>query len=98
MSGGHFDYVQHKVGDVYEEVQQMAKDKGVYSIEWADSSWEYGDRVLQPFQADTVKRLARASEVLLAASKMIQRIDWFLSGDDGEESFNRRWVEEGLDV
>lgn len=45
----------------------------------------------------TVKRYAEASVILEKAAKMLQRIDWYESGDDGEASFNERWVEDGID-
>ena len=39
-------------------------------------------------------RFKIASHALKKAATMAQRIDWLVSGDDGEESFLRRWSEE----
>jgi len=33
-------------------------------------------------------------DILEIAEAMVQRVDWLLSGDDGEESFRSRWAEE----
>lgn len=46
----------------------------------------------------TIARLEEASKTLEKAAKMLQRIDWFVSCDDGEESFNARWEEDGIDA
>ena len=35
-----------------------------------------------------------AIKTLRNAQKMAHRIDWLLSGDDGEETFLKRWKEE----
>jgi len=96
MSGGHFDYIQHRVGDAYEEVKQIVKDKGIRGEEYQGDG-VYKD-TFTPLSAQTVQRMSRAKYILFAASKMLQRIDWFLSDDDGEDCFNRRWEEEGLDI
>ncbi len=45
---------------------------------------------------ETLARFKEASETIERAGKMLQRVDRFISCDDGEESFNRRWVEDGL--
>lgn len=43
---------------------------------------------------ETVAEFRRAVTVLKRASIYIQRIDWLLSGDDGEETFHKRLKEE----
>jgi len=40
---------------------------------------------------ETILRLEETVNILGLAALMLQRVDWFMSGDDGEESFNRRW-------
>ena len=49
-----------------------------------------------PYTGETVERLILTSQALEKVAKMLQRVDWLISGDDDEESFNRRWIEEGL--
>lgn len=39
-------------------------------------------------------RMVEAIKVLREAYVMAQRVDWLLSGDDGNESFIRRWDED----
>ena len=42
------------------------------------------------------EKFKKASHYLKKASAMVQRIDWYLSGDDGGLNFLHRWEEEGL--
>ncbi len=46
----------------------------------------------------TLARINECAETLEKAGKMLQRVDYFVAGDDGEESFNRRWKEDELDI
>ena len=43
---------------------------------------------------DIRQRFREAAYNLRRASEMAQRVDWFLSGDDGEDSFRERWHKE----
>ena len=45
----------------------------------------------------TIERIKECAKTLERAGKMLQRVDWFVSCDDGEESFNKRWDEELAD-
>ena len=45
---------------------------------------------------ETLEKMKAAANTLETASAMLQRVDWFISCDDGEESFNKRWDEENL--
>lgn len=46
------------------------------------------------FQEDSIEKFKEASRCLERAAIMVNRIDWFLSGDDSEKSFNNRWEKE----
>ena len=45
----------------------------------------------QGFNGAVIDRLEYASSILVLASAMVQRIDWLLCMDDGEETFLQRW-------
>jgi hypothetical protein len=47
---------------------------------------EYPDDILAKFK--------EAHQMCLKTGTMVQRIDWLVSGDDGEETFRERWKEE----
>ena len=48
----------------------------------------------EDFTPETLEKFKQAAFTLRAAAIMLQRVDWFLSGDDGEDSFNKRWDED----
>ncbi|NBQ13098.1 MAG: hypothetical protein EBU31_00445 [Proteobacteria bacterium] len=45
-------------------------------------------------RADVQARFRIAADTLRRAAKMLQRVDWLICCDDGEDSFMRRWDEE----
>ena len=105
MSGGHWDYIQYRFTDVSEDIEKLIKKNGQPKTEedlkeesWHDTNWyekypeelnhcKYDDEVLVQFK--------KASDAVKIAQVYIQRMDWLLSGDDGEESFLRR-IDEDL--
>lgn len=48
----------------------------------------------QDYEPETIEEFRKAIKVLREAAVYAQRIDWFLSGDDGEETFHKRLKEE----
>lgn len=46
------------------------------------------------FDEDEVKIFKQAIQAIEKAQVYLQRIDWFLSGDDGDDSFKKRLAEE----
>lgn len=75
MSGGHFDYRQHHIIDLISGIEEAIKRN--VTDEWA-------------FTAATLDEFRRAVMTLRAALVYTNRIDWLLSGDDGEDSFHER--------
>jgi len=91
MSGGHFYYKQFQFIDVADEIDNLIKNND--STETDD----YGDPVSYEIPDDIIERMKEASHTIKQASEMLQRVDWYISGDDGEESFRRRWKKEVRD-
>ncbi|MGE4340542.1 MAG: hypothetical protein AB7E55_32020 [Pigmentiphaga sp.] len=58
--------------------------------EWVKGGWEIG----RHFPPDIIARLREAVVTLRRAGVMARRIDYLLSGDDGQDSFLRRLAEE----
>lgn len=46
------------------------------------------------YPPDIIARFSEAARTLRMAAKMARRIDWLVSGDDGEDAFRERWNEE----
>jgi hypothetical protein len=86
MSGGYFDYVQHRIDEAADKV-----DSYIRRCE-SDYRDKYGYK--PEYSADTLARFRECERTLRRAAAMLQRVDWLVSGEDGEDSFHRRWAEE----
>ena len=78
MSGGHFDYQQSRIMDIYISIEAYISDN------------KYNNN----YNEETIKELKKAVDVLKVGYIYAHRIDWLLSGDDGEEAFHKRLKEE----
>jgi hypothetical protein len=84
MSGGTFDYVQHRM------------DQTIGDIE--DIIFYYNDKTLdiwgqtngRGYTEETIQEFKLAVWYLKQAMVYTQRLDWLLAGDDGEETFHQR--------
>ena len=94
MSGGHFDYNQYRIGYIAESIEsiveknRMPVDKKDRLDSWDDREfyYDYPDEIIEKFKEGV--------KILKQAEIYAQRIDWLLSGDDGEESFLKRLEED----
>ena len=96
MSGGAFDYKQHHIRDIYEEIQselskqgkEKAKEEMWNMMEYYEKYPE--ERFNTVHRADVQKIMKEGVMALKIAEVYAQRIDWYLSGDDGEDSLAER--------
>jgi hypothetical protein len=104
MSGGHFEYQQHRINDIIESIQEQIDRSGREKTkeelrEWGGYDPEYyekypDEKYYHEYPADVINEFKIGVEKLKEAYIYAQRIDWLLSGDDGEESFLERLKEE----
>lgn len=90
MSGGHFDYGQSRMEwEIAQPLfQVIAKNKK--RPDWIDEdAWER-DYKGQMWSDETIAEFKKGLDALRLAYIYAQRIDWLLSGDDGEETFHKR--------
>lgn len=96
MSGGHFDYKQYQIDQIIEGIEEhlelMGKERedvdNPYRREYYS---EYPEARIYPVESEEVQeRMRHAIRALKIAKIYAQRVDWYLSGDDGEESFLER--------
>jgi hypothetical protein len=105
MSGGHWDYLQYRLTDVAEDIDKLIKQNGQPKTDeelkedrWRDDEWydkypedkfhyKYSDEVIEQFKVSSI--------MIKKAQIYMQRMDWLLSGDDGDESFLTR-IDEDL--
>ena len=105
MSGGRFEYKQYEIGNiadyVHNEICKSGKPKPEHEIKdtkrWSGDDWyEKYPEDLNHYQYpdEVIEELKKGYWILRQASIYAQRIDWLLSGDDGDESFIRRLNDE----
>jgi hypothetical protein len=93
MSGGAFDYNQYKIGQIADHVDQVIRQNGKkkdYKVDEWESEYYY------EYPPEVIEKFKEGYDILRKAEIYAQRIDWLLSGDDGEESFLSR-LKEDLD-
>lgn len=104
MSGGAFNYDQYKIGYMVDQIEEIVVKNGVEKTPeelknegWRDPDWykKYPEDLFHyKYPDEVIEKMKEGIEVLKRAQIYAQRIDWLLSGDDGEESFLRRLEEE----
>jgi len=105
MSGGHWEYIQYRLTDVAEDIDKLIEKNGKLKSEeelkensWHDDDWynKYPeDRYYYEYSQEAIEQFKAALMMIKIAQIYMQRMDWLLSGDDGEESFLRR-IDEDL--
>ena len=100
MSGGYFDYDQYRLGymanDVEQELINQGKQKPTDEL-WGDDEYyeEYPeDKYFKTYPKIIQKKLKEAINTIRIAEIYAQRVDWYLSGDDGDEAFIERLAED----
>lgn len=88
MSGGHFDYGQYRIDQIAEDIAQIIRNNKNEELD------EWGSRRGYFFPDEVVEEFKKAVKILDTAYVYVQRIDYLLSGDDGEDSFHFRLKEE----
>lgn len=84
MSGGYFDYAQHCMEDIATEIEEIINKNNNTEKDM------FGCRYSPPI----IERFEEAAHTMRRAQEMAQRVDYLMSGDDGEETFMSRWDKE----
>ena len=101
MSGGTFDYNQRRIryiaDDIEQEISKSGKPKTPRELKeedgWRDKEHyeKYPEDLNHHKLRDEIlEEFKNAYEILRKAEIYAQRIDWYLAGDDGEDSFLER--------
>ena len=100
MSGGHWDYIQYRFTDVAKDIENLIEKNGQPKTEeelkeetWHGSDWyeKYPeDKSHYKYPEEVIEEFKKGAEIIKLAQIYMQRMDWLLSGDDGEESFIER--------
>ena len=84
MSGGYFDHQQYNIERIAEEVEQLI------IINDSTEKDEWGEDKGYHYTRETIEEFKIGLEYLRKAAIYAQRIDWLVSGDDGEDTFHDR--------
>lgn len=88
MSGGHFNYQQYRLRDIASEIEELiARNNDESKDEFSDTRGNFYD-------SHTIEKFRDAIKFLKIAEVYAQRIDWLVSGDDGEDTFHERLKED----
>jgi hypothetical protein len=74
MSDGAFNYNDYHIMGIADQIEEIIRNN--------EDNPEYGEL--------TIQRYREAVKLLREASVYVHRIDWLLSGDDGEDTFHKR--------
>jgi hypothetical protein len=84
MSGGAFDYDQYRLGYIADTIEDRIKKNNEKPEYW------WGDWNGQVYPDEVIEEYKKAIAYLKIALCYAQRVDWILSGDDGNDSFMER--------
>ena len=88
MSGGTFDYQQYLMAQIADGIREDILRNDDSTVD------EYGQVRGNHFSEETLAEFIKGEMLLRKALVYVNRIDYLLAGDDGEESFHRRLKEE----
>jgi hypothetical protein len=96
MSGGEFDYKQHVLLDIADRIEREIERNGRDKTDDEMDSWDKRNGYTQwyKYPDEVIDKFKIAIKLLNEARVYAHRIDWLLSGDDGEETFLERLNED----
>ena len=88
MSGGYFNYDQYRIRQISDSVDDL--------IEKNDSQdlGDYGCKIGKNYAPEVIEKFRKGLAYLRIAEVYAQRIDWLVSGDDGEDAFMQRLADD----
>lgn len=104
MSGGRFEYIQYRLSDVVDEIENEIEINGkpktkeeLRKESWRSNEWyeKYPEDLNHyEYPEEIIQEFKKGIEIIKKAQIYIHRIDRLLSGDDGEDSFIKKLKED----
>lgn len=100
MSGGTFDYKQYSLREIWQSIQLRLRRQGKERpasdlIYGADHYKEYPhEKYYESYSKDVQAVFQEGIQALKIAKIYAHRIDWFLAGDDDEDSLIEQLAED----
>lgn len=109
MSGGHFDYKDYIIDEIADSIERTIEKNGkTLTFDqldyWDKEQYSYSEELYNKaenkpthieYSPESIKIFKEAVIILRKASIYAHRIDWLLSGDDGEDDL-AKCLEEDL--
>lgn len=92
MSGGHFDYVQHRFNDVKESIEELIKNNDNKELN------EWGAPFGRNYPADVINTFQKTASLLEIIGILVNAIDYLVCDDYGVETFKERCTKELTDL
>ena len=86
MSGGHFDYKCFNISQFADELQHEIDINNSTELD------EYGETIGRNYSKDTLSLLIASQKLIEYAGKLAHEVEWLLSGDHGEASFEKLYT------
>lgn len=98
MSGGGFDYKQYQIRYIIDELEDIIERNGKEKPKDDLEPWDYdidGNvyedcKYYHMYPENVINEFKKAVKILKTAYVYTERIDYLISGDDGEDDFFRR--------
>jgi hypothetical protein len=84
MSGGYFNYDQYRIQYIADMIEQFILNNDSEELD------PYKYPIGRHYSKETITEFEVGLKHLRKAIIYAQRIDWLVSGDDGEETFHER--------
>jgi len=84
MSGGAFNYNQYRIQAIIDLIADIILKNDSTELDGSGYRIGYG------YPPEIIEKFKEGLEYLTKAQIYAQRIDWLVSGDDGEETFLKR--------
>ena len=104
MSGGHWEYLQYRFTEVIEDIKSVISKNGkekakeeLREYPWRDEEWykqNPEDRFHYKYPDEVISEFQRGLHYIQKAQVYMHRMDWLLSGDDGEDTFLEKLAED----
>jgi hypothetical protein len=96
MSGGRFDYLQYRFSEIIDDIERIlarqGKEKPAEELWFGKEHYEEypEDKLHETYPEEIQAKFKDGIQAIKIAQIYAQRIDWYLSGDDGDENFLKR--------
>lgn len=88
MSGGEFNYDEYRISQIADSIEQF-----IINNDSTDTN-EWGETKGHNYSPEVIAEFKTAVTILRTAFIYAHRVDYLISGDDGEDSFLSRLEDE----